>query len=62
MKISEQLNYGVKIVNDKIVYVIKLKDGTYVTGDAFDHNDFIKLQMILIMVSLMQILIRINKK
>ena len=28
MKISEQLNYGVKIVNDKIVYVIKLKDGT----------------------------------
>ena len=28
MKISEQLNYGIKIVNDKIVYVIKLKDGT----------------------------------
>ena len=28
MKISEQLNDGVKIVNDKIVYVIKLKDGT----------------------------------
>ena len=28
MKISEQLNYGVKIVNNKIVYVIKLKDGT----------------------------------
>ena len=28
MKISEQLNYGVKIVNYKIVYVIKLKDGT----------------------------------
>lgn len=28
MKISEQLNYGVKIVNDKIVYVIRLKDGT----------------------------------
>ena len=28
MKLSEQLNYGVKIVNDKIVYVIKLKDGT----------------------------------
>ncbi|MCI6329547.1 MAG: Bsp6I family type II restriction endonuclease [Erysipelotrichaceae bacterium] len=25
---------------------IKLKDGTYVTGDAFDHNDFIKLQTI----------------
>lgn len=28
MKISDQLNYGVKLVNTEIVYVIKLKDGT----------------------------------
>ena len=42
MKISEQLNYGVKIVNDKIVYVIKLKDGTLFEFNQRNYKQVIK--------------------
>lgn len=42
MKISEQLNYGVKIVNDKIVYVIKLKDGTLFEFNQKNYKQVIK--------------------
>lgn len=42
MKISEQLNYGVKIVNDKIVYVIKLKDGTLFEFNQKSYKQVIK--------------------
>ena len=42
MKISEQLNYGVKIVNDNIVYVIKLKDGSLFEFNQKNYKQVIK--------------------